>query len=351
MMLRKLRLELVNQVEEWFYELVFCPGYVYLLGKPPILEGREARAWAERRNMTARPALLTLSRGIHARYEERMYTENTFVIGTSYDSGRLLAQRLVVKHWQEIRKFDIVFGFRERLGSDISKVPATPEELLAWWWLKFSVTERSTPPTHLALDFSMCYDDNGRTWFGYELALKLGTLDHYFGRHSPIELKVYAPDVVQEQDADSCTFSGWDPTVFDKQGYNITALFNIFCEAAGASTNKNRDIYGGDAPSLEYIKNQTVTYSSYIWIYQAVGTLKGDQQRLKQLCELIDEAASFSVGQDGTLVKNSICNAANGVGLPPANELPVPFQDLRKYVESHNGTATGFGGALEKYKH
>ncbi|KAL8920433.1 MAG: hypothetical protein Q9172_004480 [Xanthocarpia lactea] len=94
-------------------------------------------------------------------------------------------------------------------------------------------------------------------------------------------------------------------------GYNVTTIENVFCQAASLAT----------IPSLTEIQELTVEYSSWIWIYQAVGALNNDLDLLKQLCESINVASAFSVGQNGTLVKTTICNVANGLGLP---EVPVP---------------------------
>ncbi|KAL8904773.1 MAG: hypothetical protein Q9171_006934 [Xanthocarpia ochracea] len=95
-------------------------------------------------------------------------------------------------------------------------------------------------------------------------------------------------------------------------GYNVTTIQNVFCQAANRT---------GTIPSLTEIQQLTVEYSSWIWIYQAVGALNNDLGLLKQLCESINVASAFSVGQNGTLVKTTICNVANGLGLP---EVPVP---------------------------
>lgn len=96
-------------------------------------------------------------------------------------------------------------------------------------------------------------------------------------------------------------------------GYNTTSLKSIFCEAAS-----------GLAPALpppDEVRALTIEYSSWIWIFQAVGALKNDNNRLKLLCHLIDVPSAFSVGQNGTLVKDQICNVGNGGELPT---VPLP---------------------------
>ncbi|KAI4173715.1 MAG: hypothetical protein LQ346_008371 [Caloplaca aetnensis] len=91
-------------------------------------------------------------------------------------------------------------------------------------------------------------------------------------------------------------------------GYNATILNQVFCEANSR--------FAPDLPRPEQVTAYTIQYSSWIWIYQAVGALKDDQNRLRLLCHLIDVPASFSVGQNGTLVKDQICNVGNGAELP-----------------------------------
>lgn len=148
------------------------------------------------------------------------------------------------------------------------------------------------------------------------------------------------------KDTDSNISNSFDDTRLAAQGYNVTAIHNIFCEA-GWYTFLN----GYHPPEDSYVQSTTIQFSSYLWIFQAVGALKNDPGRLKQLCESIDVPSSYSVGHNGTLVKTAICDAANGVALPEVNLLPVPFQDLRKSLDKHNGTVAGFVKALKAWKH
>ncbi|KAL9597162.1 MAG: hypothetical protein Q9219_005328 [cf. Caloplaca sp. 3 TL-2023] len=97
------------------------------------------------------------------------------------------------------------------------------------------------------------------------------------------------------------------------QGYNVTSLRTIFSQAASA--------WREPFPPNEEITARVIKYSSWIWIFQAVGALKGDPHRLNLLCKLIDVPSAFSVGQNGTLVKEQICNVGSGGELP---EVPLP---------------------------
>lgn len=119
----------------------------------------------------------------------------------------------------------------------------------------------------------------------------------------------------------------FDPTRLHYQGYNITILHEIFCEAGWATFIGGNDSYVPDTPLIQAL---TTTFSTYIWIFQAVSAMNNDPYRLKQLCGLIILEPSFNVGLNATLVQDSICGAGEGKVLPKVLELPVPFEDLRK---------------------
>ncbi|KAL8755459.1 MAG: hypothetical protein Q9199_003643 [Rusavskia elegans] len=94
-------------------------------------------------------------------------------------------------------------------------------------------------------------------------------------------------------------------------GYVTYRMQHVFCQAASVTSS---------FPSLSEVQRLTVEYSSYIWIYQAVGALNNDRVLIKQLCDSINVASAFGVGQNGTLVKTTICNYANGIELPKPGE-------------------------------
>ncbi|KAL8800403.1 MAG: hypothetical protein Q9182_005205 [Xanthomendoza sp. 2 TL-2023] len=124
------------------------------------------------------------------------------------------------------------------------------------------------------------------------------------------------------EDLKSISSNGFDVTFLGYEGYNTTSIKTIFRLAAERTAYAG---YGGNVPPLAEIQALTVEYSTWIWIYQAVGVVKNSHRRLQKLCELIDVAGSFNVGQNGTLVKTTICNAAKGVALP---EVPLPKFNL-----------------------
>ncbi|KAL8810676.1 MAG: hypothetical protein Q9200_002388 [Gallowayella weberi] len=129
----------------------------------------------------------------------------------------------------------------------------------------------------------------------------------------------------------------FNPTRLVGQGYNESRIHNIFCEATDATARNEYNV-----PSSDYIQVTATKYSSYIWIFQAVGALKNDRARLKQLCESIDVGSLFEAGQEGGLVKNTICDAANGIALPKVPSLPVPFAEFKRLIQGpYDGTPDG----------
>ncbi|KAL9639837.1 MAG: hypothetical protein Q9204_000943 [Flavoplaca sp. TL-2023a] len=101
-------------------------------------------------------------------------------------------------------------------------------------------------------------------------------------------------------------------------GYDTTRMNSVFSQAASVTAS---------LPSLTEVQRLTVEYSSYIWIYQAVGALNKDKVLIQQLCDSINVAASFAIGHNGTLVKTTICAYANGIELP--KPVAPSFEDER----------------------
>ncbi|KAL9631795.1 MAG: hypothetical protein Q9204_004067 [Flavoplaca sp. TL-2023a] len=77
---QKLPQEVIDEVEYWLYEMVFCPGYLYLHRQQRI--NKNCCVWPEKADIVARPALLGLSKAIKTKYQTRMWSENTWVIST-----------------------------------------------------------------------------------------------------------------------------------------------------------------------------------------------------------------------------------------------------------------------------
>ncbi|KAI4109982.1 MAG: hypothetical protein L6R37_000332 [Teloschistes peruensis] len=93
------------------------------------------------------------------------------------------------------------------------------------------------------------------------------------------------------------------------EGYNTTSIKNIICQA-------DKVFSPNDMPSIEQIRQNTIQYSSWIWIYQAIGALQNDKNKLLELCLSINVGNSYLIGQNGKLAKSVICSVANGAPLP-----------------------------------
>ncbi|KAL9577746.1 MAG: hypothetical protein Q9212_006167 [Teloschistes hypoglaucus] len=92
-------------------------------------------------------------------------------------------------------------------------------------------------------------------------------------------------------------------------GYNTTLIKNIICQA-------DKVFSPNDLPSIEQVRQNTIQYSSWIWIFQAIGALQNDKNKLLELCLSINVANSYLIGHNGNLVKDVICRVANGAPLP-----------------------------------
>ncbi|KAL8695214.1 MAG: hypothetical protein Q9218_000252 [Villophora microphyllina] len=132
------------------------------------------------------------------------------------------------------------------------------------------------------------------------LASDLWAIQFLGSQNAPIALAVQCPY--------------WDGGRFLAAGYNTTSIHDILCQA-------NNVFAAADLPSIEQVRNLTIQYSSWIWIFQAVGAMQNDRGKLKELCRMIDVPSAFAIGQNGTLVKNTICSVAHGAALPT---VPLP---------------------------
>ncbi|KAL9580583.1 MAG: hypothetical protein Q9203_006241 [Teloschistes exilis] len=97
------------------------------------------------------------------------------------------------------------------------------------------------------------------------------------------------------------------------EGYNTTSIKNIICQA-------DKVFSPNDLPSIEQIRQNTIQYSSWIWIYQAIGALQNDKNKLLELCLSINVGNSNLIGQNGNLVKSVICSVANGAPQPTVQQ-------------------------------
>ncbi|KAL8772404.1 MAG: hypothetical protein Q9209_002355 [Squamulea sp. 1 TL-2023] len=104
---RKLPPELVNQIEETVYEMVFCPGYVYI----DVSGFQNALIVFHMLDKLARPELLCLSKDLHRRYSVRLWTENICIIKT--ESQKYLEIIPVRGHLDDPLNFLFSIGERE----------------------------------------------------------------------------------------------------------------------------------------------------------------------------------------------------------------------------------------------
>ncbi|KAL8838333.1 MAG: hypothetical protein Q9176_005144 [Flavoplaca citrina] len=121
LMHKKMPPEIIKDIEEWLWEIVFCPGYLYLHSPkqqyaccpPPTDKG------------SVRPALLCLSRNIKAKYETRMWSENTWVvhIGLPVPAVHFVDQ-LPAEAKNSIKKVHLKFG---HLGDRFGQRGTQPE--------------------------------------------------------------------------------------------------------------------------------------------------------------------------------------------------------------------------------
>ncbi|KAL8805332.1 MAG: hypothetical protein Q9182_002006 [Xanthomendoza sp. 2 TL-2023] len=101
LMYEKLPQELVDKIETWTYEMLFCPGYIYpRVSQPSALDDAPPLEIVETRqsNGVARPTLLCLSPSIYRKYHGRMLRENIWVMGagpltTQFLSAPMFRQR------------------------------------------------------------------------------------------------------------------------------------------------------------------------------------------------------------------------------------------------------------------
>lgn len=94
--------EVVDHIQYCLFEIVFCPGYLYINRNPEI----ETCGWPK--TSPGRPNLLSLSKGIQSKYEQRLLTDNTFILANAGDLfGRPDGT------WEEIEKLHIAFTIRD----------------------------------------------------------------------------------------------------------------------------------------------------------------------------------------------------------------------------------------------
>ncbi|KAL8717698.1 MAG: hypothetical protein Q9225_005088 [Loekoesia sp. 1 TL-2023] len=235
--IQKLPPELRNQIEEWVFEMALCPGFLYPKG---AREGHKGG----KDNMTVNLQLLTVDRYVLTKYRNRIWSENTLVIGVRkalpttgsfYEVPNFLRERIRKiffkftirdmgdaweKHWSKVlysksRKHEEVsnesnkpkaVATSDRDTGDGSAAQAaavvyrglSPEwalislndDLITIWYEKFGCIFPLSWE-ELTLGFTECYGFNGK-WFGYDVINRLSTYD--FRKLGKVRL--LAPDEV-----------------------------------------------------------------------------------------------------------------------------------------------------------
>ncbi|KAI4265548.1 MAG: hypothetical protein L6R38_009336 [Xanthoria sp. 2 TBL-2021] len=191
--------ELVDMIQEYFFETIFCPGH-YL----PQIHNQPYHTWNKKTCQISRPDMLRLNRDIYRKYVQRMWTENTCVVkkesglyfemvpvqGHLCDPYGYLIERSK-KHfpWLEKRLVARQFIDHGHAGSrsgDIGLSPQTFEGSLDRWSatrLKL-LLERLyvTSVVEIPLIFTDQYSSAG-DWFGIKLPEDINRLPDEGGIH------------------------------------------------------------------------------------------------------------------------------------------------------------------------
>ncbi|KAI4260334.1 MAG: hypothetical protein L6R42_004089 [Xanthoria sp. 1 TBL-2021] len=188
--------ELFDQIQDYVFESSLCPGFIF--PQQPSRNG--VHYWNGKSNPTVTPDLLLVSKTIRDKYQKRLWSENTWVIGTGPSSKTIgFLKRLEQPSHLSISKFHITFTFRdlpdrgeEYYPKDMDgKTPEDLRELYSNWhttaedriedspgcfnallldqWLEKLMYITYLSPTQMTLDFSECYGAY-KCWLGASLA-------------------------------------------------------------------------------------------------------------------------------------------------------------------------------------
>ncbi|KAL8719613.1 MAG: hypothetical protein Q9181_008041 [Wetmoreana brouardii] len=205
LMYEKLPQELVDQIQQTVFDLAFVPGFIFLQQAP--VEG--IHSWLGKQYYAANPKLLGVSKAVKDKYEERMWTENTYVIGTGRPGYTLdfpypmpwKAPTCIQKvhlafttrshpYWQSYSERFAALAQSDRRDDAIAYSTETYQASLTLKeiWRQNYDSIKELPLTELTLDFTDCYGFNGE-WLGQEIPfwfLKYGL---------PSNLRILAPDL------------------------------------------------------------------------------------------------------------------------------------------------------------
>ncbi|KAL8750992.1 MAG: hypothetical protein Q9199_006718 [Rusavskia elegans] len=225
MMYAKLPQELLDKIVDILFESAFCPGVVFPHQK---ISSTDTVTWEGRTYDKIKPQLLSVSKTILAKYQTRMWKENTFVIGSG-DASKTTAfldphndRRHMDVDYRPIQKVYLRFTYKDYLQDWMTDMPHDKDNIIAedlepfheprtlrnLWHsipnirsvesveskLLFIWTEKSwdiinLPFDEVTLDFTECYGPRGN-WLGDKLAMYIPV----FIRKLPATLSIVAPD-------------------------------------------------------------------------------------------------------------------------------------------------------------
>ncbi|KAI4256905.1 MAG: hypothetical protein L6R42_005960 [Xanthoria sp. 1 TBL-2021] len=126
LMYKKCPQEVVDHIQHWLFEIFFCPGRLFISRYPE----NEACGWPKvspNRPITSpgRPTLLSLSRDVFPKYQQRLWEENTSIIASLWEF-RFVPQK-ARKH---IHKIQTAFSIRDlAFGGTRSPQPISHDNL------------------------------------------------------------------------------------------------------------------------------------------------------------------------------------------------------------------------------
>lgn len=220
LMKTKLPAEIIDHIEQSVYQQVFCPGLIYI---PRQRRYRKTAKWRGKSYFVARPELLTLSKAVHSKWQTRLWTDNTYILGkNTYSWLRKLKEgRDHGCPYSTVRLAHVVFTFRlyergariyrtdiqEDLGlfCDSCNRVIFPDHIRnringiildsrSRWILELWRISRVLSPAKLTLDCTKCYMPDNRC-----LALEWLQQDgQQIHQYLPSEIEVIAADRATE---------------------------------------------------------------------------------------------------------------------------------------------------------
>ncbi|KAL8647011.1 MAG: hypothetical protein Q9226_006609 [Calogaya cf. arnoldii] len=181
----KLPQELLDKIKHMLFESAFCPGFVFPHQQS---SSTDTILWKGRSYDKVKPQLLSISKTILAKYERRMWDENTFVIGDMpYDKGNTIPGEEREPQWPSKRARS--WWSRVDLLDPRSRVERLENHLLYHLWVGKGNLLGLLVLDEVTLDFTECYGPRAN-WLGDKFA----DFPPLFMYKRPDVLNVIAPD-------------------------------------------------------------------------------------------------------------------------------------------------------------